>query len=36
MHLDKNNFFDDKCGEAKSWGEEWVSKKFLTLEFILS
>lgn len=35
-HLDKNNYFKDKCGEAKFEMESWFSKKILRLEFILS
>ena len=36
MHPAKNSWFEAKCGEAKSWGEELVFKKFLSKEFILS
>ena len=34
--LAKNNFFEAKCEEAKSWGEELVFEKFLSVESILS
>ena len=32
----KNNYFEAKCGDAKSWGEELVFEKFLSVEFIVT
>ena len=35
MHLAKNRRYEAKCGEAKSWSEELVFEKFLSVESIL-